>query len=318
MHLVLLTRFHSQHQGLMGMMPLGQRLMEVALKMGHTLTIINPAEIVLEFGGTGGGQFPVLWKKQPFPEADLILPMARWDDTHTWQITETLLSWGRPVLAHQRVPLGDHVSMARLLARRNIPAPRSWVMNSPEQLEIMLTETTFPLLMRSRYGGKGRKVAVVQHTGEALAHARTLAGGGQPFLVQEMPEPLGEDIRLLVIGDQVVTALHRTAPAGFVRPKEADNPRVNEIAIRPEEQHIALEGAKLYGAPFCAVSLLRTAKGPMLIEVSRVPTLTEFETAAAKDFSGMIVQHLAEMAQRLKHAQAAGTIMPLRKPGSAV
>lgn len=304
MHLILLTRFHSQHQGPAGT-PLGLRLMETALKLGHTLTIINPLEVSLAFGGQESGAFPVMWRGQPFPAADLILPIARWDDAVTWQIAETLHSWGRPITMHQRVPLGDHVSMARLLARRNIPAPRSWVLSHPAQLDMILTDVAFPLLMRSRYGGKGRKVAIVQHSGEAMSHARNLASSGQPFLVQDLPTPLGEDIRLLVVGNEVISTLHRTAPAGFVRPKESENPQVVSTTATSEEIRIALAGAQLYGAPFCAVNILRTEKGPLMLEISRVPTLAEFENTTGADFATPIVNHLAALAERNQQLKAA-------------
>jgi ribosomal protein S6--L-glutamate ligase len=187
------------------------------------------------------------------------------------------------------------------------------VLSHPEQLQILLADVKFPILMRSRYGGTGRKVAVVQHSGEAFSHARHLAAGGQPFLVQDLPDPLGQDIRVLVVGDQVVAALARSAPTGFVRPKEAGNPQVRPTTITPEETKVALAAAKLYGAPFCAVSLLRTSTGPLMLELSRVPTLVEFESVSSEDYAGMIVRHLAELAGRMKTAQANGSVTPLRQ-----
>lgn len=311
MNLILLTRFHSQHQGPLGT-PTGTRLADAALRMGHTLTIVNPAEIMLDFSQTEQGGFPVQWRGRAYPLADLTLPLARWDDNGTWQIAETLQSWGRSIAVPQRVPLGDHVSMARLMARRGIPAPRSWVLNHPEQLQMLIPDVKFPILMRSRYGGTGRKVAIVQHSGEAFSHARNLANSGQPFLVQDLPDPLGQDVRVLVVGDKIVTALARQAPAGFVRPKEAGNADVRTTTLSAEEERVALAAARLYGASFCAVSLLRTNTGPLMMELSRVPTLIEFESTTGEDYASMIVEHLTDMATRLKAASETGSVTNLR------
>lgn len=311
MNLILLTRFHSQHQGPLGT-PTGTRLADAALRMGHTLTIVNPSDIVLDFGQTEQGRLPVQWRGRDFPIADLTLPLARWDDNATWQVAETLQSWGRLVSIPQRVPLGDHISMARLMARRGIPAPRSWVLSHPEQLQMLIPDVKFPILMRSRYGGTGRKVAIVQHSGEAFSHARNLAASGQPFLVQDLPEPLGQDIRVLVVGEKVVAALARTAPAGFVRPKEAGNAKAVPITLTTEEENVALAAARLYGASFCAVSLLRTNTGPLMIELSRVPTLVEFESATGIDYASMIVTALTDVAIRMKAAQDKGAVTQLR------
>ncbi|RYG59929.1 MAG: hypothetical protein EON60_08930, partial [Alphaproteobacteria bacterium] len=134
MRFIIFTRFHSQHsQGEFVM-----RLAAAAAEQGHTISIINPADVFLDFSkgqssAAGSGSLPecpVRWRDLPFPAADLVLPIARWDDEFTWQVVETLRAWGQPVYPHNRIPLGDHVTMARLFARRNIPTPRSWVLNS--------------------------------------------------------------------------------------------------------------------------------------------------------------------------------------------
>ncbi len=310
MKLILLTRFHSQHQGA----PLVARLMQAAEAQGHQLLVINPAEVVQAFNSaTAAESCPVLWRGQPFPVADLTLPIARWDDDHTWQIAQSLEAWGYPVTMHQRVPLGDNITMARLLARSNIPAPRSWVMAHPSQLSVVMPELHFPLLMRSRYGGSGRRVAVVQHSGEAYTHAQYLATGGQPFLVQDLPEPYGEDVRVLMLGDKPVASIKRMAPAGFVRPKEEGNPLCSVSPLSAEETRIAQAAARLYGAPFCAVSMLRSKlKGPLLLEVSRVPAITEMESVTGQDLAAAIMAHVAALgALHAARKKAPSTVVPM-------
>lgn len=311
MKLVFLTRFHSQ-QGQHGQHALGQRLIQAALAKGHELQIINPADILLEFGERNGN-FPVRWRGQVYPRVDLTLPMARWDDSHTWQVAETLQNWGHPISLHQRLPLGDHITMARLLARRNIAAPRSWVLSQADQIGMIIPILEFPILMRSRYGGTGRRVVVVQHTGEAYNHADYLAKGGQPFLVQDLPQPLGQDVRVLIVGNRVAAALQRQAPPGFVRPREDGNHRVTTTTLTEAEENLALAAARMYGAPFCAVSLLRSGRGPLLLEVSRVPTLAEFEHAYQADFASIIVDELVQLSHRLAQASKEGPVVPLAK-----
>jgi ribosomal protein S6--L-glutamate ligase len=306
MKLIFLTRFHSQQ----GQHTLGQRLMQAALAQGHELQIINPAEVVLEFNHTQG-KMPVFWQGQPYPQGALTLPMARWDDAHTWQIAETLQSWGTPTSLHQRLPLGDHVTMARLLARNNLPAPRSWVLAQAEQIGIILPELVFPILMRSRYGGTGRKVVVVQHSGDAYTQAAQLAASGQSFLVQDLPQPFGEDVRALVVGGKILAALQRQAPAGFVRPREASNPHVAPTQLSAPEQSLVLTAARMYGGPFCAISLLRTAQGPLMLEFSRVPTLVEFEQTFQADFASPIIAELGHIAENLALLKPGAKVVPL-------
>jgi ribosomal protein S6--L-glutamate ligase len=296
MHIILLTRFHSNHSN----SAFTSRLAEESVKAGHQLTIINPAEVVLKFMGSRASDFPVFYNNKPFPEADLILPSARWDDTHNWQVAETLQAWQRPVVLHNRVPLGDHVTMARLYARRQIPSPRTWVLSQPMQLAIVLPEIRFPCIMRSRYGGAGRRLAVVQHSGEIYSLAEQLSNIGQPFMIQDLPEPVGEDIRVLVIGDKIGAAIHRRGPEGFVRPRESGNTHVYEAELTDEERKIVLAAAELYGAPFCTVSIVRTDKGSLLLEVARAPTLDEMEGATKHNLAAEIIVHLARLAEQTR------------------
>lgn len=296
MHIILLTRFHSNHSN----SAFTNRLVEESVKAGHQLTIVNPADVVLKFTGSRASDFPVFYNGQSFPEADLILPSARWDDAHTWQVAETLQAWQRPVVLHNRVPLGDHVTMARLFARRQIPSPRTWVLSQPMQLAIVLPEITFPCIMRSRYGGAGRRLVVVQHSGEAYSLAEQLSNIGQPFMIQDLPEPVGQDIRVLVIGQTIAASIHRRGPEGFVRPRESGNAHVHVAELTPEESHTVLAAAELYGAPFCSVSILRTEGGPMLLEVARAPTLDELEGATGKNLAEDIVAHLARLAEQTR------------------
>lgn len=312
MRFVMLTRFHSQHsQGEFVM-----RLAAAAADAGDSFTIVNPFDVSLNFsqapapsamGSHNLVNCPVRWRDLPFPAADLVLPVARWDDEFTWQVADTLSAWGQPVFPSNRVPLGDHITMARLFAQKNIPAPRSWVINSVEQLTVILPELNFPCVMRSRSGGRGRQFVVAQHSGEALEIAARLAGTGSVMLIQDLTQPWGEDIRVVMVGNKVVTAVQRFAPPGFMRPRESGNMRVIPAHLSDEEQQVASRAAQIYGAPFCAVSLLRTPQGPLLIEVSRAPVLAEIEAATGLDLAGTIINHLQAMA-----ATHGGNVVPMR------
>lgn len=299
MRYIILTRFHSQHsQGEFVM-----RLAAAAAAAGDTLTIVNPSELMLDFStgtaGKPGGSLPecpVKWRSLPFPAADLIIPLARWDDDFTWQVAETLQAWGQPVYPPNRVPLGDHVTMARLFARRGVPTPRSWVLNSADQLTVILPELSFPCILRSRHGGKGRNLSVAQHSGEAMELAQRYASVGYPFVVQDLAQPWGEDIRALVIGEEVVAAVQRFAPPGFVRPREAGNLRCQVVELTAEERKIIITASQIYGAPFCTVNILRSEHGPLLLEVARAPVLSELEAAVGNNLSARIISHLQVLA----------------------
>lgn len=182
------------------------RLQAEAKALQHSFTLVNPADVILSFTGQS---FPVSVGGQPFPEATLIVPLLRWNDTHGWQVAEALLSWGRPVLPIGRVPLGEPVAMARLFAHRNIAAPRTWVLTQAAQLGVIQPELSFPCLLRARCGGLGRRLHIAQHTGEAETFVKMLLATGQSVILQDLPLPVGEDLRALVVNRQVLATVHR-------------------------------------------------------------------------------------------------------------
>ena len=299
MRFIIFTRFHSQHsQG-----EFVVRLAAAASQLGHTFSIVNPVEVFLNFsnapnpaqGSASLPDSPVRWRDLAFPAADLVLPIARWDDDYTWQVVETLRAWGQPVFPHNRVPLGDHVTMARLFARRGIPTPRSWVLNNAEQFTVIIPELSFPCLIRSRHGGRGRQFNIAQHSGEGLELAQKFSSVGQPFVVQDLPQPWGEDIRIMMIGNRAVASVLRRAPVGFVRPRESGNLSAIQVELTAEETALAQHAANIYGAPFCAVSIVRTETGPILIEVARAPVLSEMENATGTNLAISIIEHLATL-----------------------
>ncbi len=312
MRLILLTRFHAQHKGSAFVL----RLQAEAEICGHTLQHINPAEVILSFqGGPQKAPFPVSWQGQPFPQADLIIPMLRNDDETGWQIAEALRGWGRMVQPVGRLPLGQPVTLARLFAQRGIAAPRTWVLSQANQLAMIQPELIFPCILRARSGGQGRRLMVAQHTGEAEVFLKQLLDSGQSVVVQDLPAPVGEDLRVMLINHRPVVAAHRLAPMGFVRPREDHNRQVTLTQLTPAEEALAVAASRLHGAPFCTVSLLRRGPeenegtGPLLLEVGRAPVLTELEQVSGLNLMAQVLAHLVQVAK-----QPATPLVPLPGP----
>lgn len=290
MRFCLLTRFHANHpQGGMA-----RRLTEEAAARGHEFVMVNPQEVTLSFGS---GPEAVQWKGAPFPAFNLVHYAVRWDDDHTWAIVETLKASGYKVLPAQRVPMGDSITMARLFARNNIATPKTWVFAGAPQMELVAGELPFPCLFRVRRNTGGRRVFVAEHTGEALQLAENLGANGYPFLVQEIVAPTGNDIRAFVVGGKVITAIERMAPAGYVWPREDGNSRAVPTQVTPEEAQLAVAAAKVYSAPYAAVSMVRRpGHQPLLLELSRAPTLTEVERVTNVNVAGAIVEYCISVA----------------------
>ena len=116
------------------------------------------------------------------------------------------------------------------------------------------------------------------------------------ILVQEfIKEARGSDIRCFVVGDQVVASMMRTAKDGEFRSNLHRGGTAKIIEITAEERQAALDATKALGLNLAGVDMLRSSRGPLIMEVNSSPGLNGIETATGKDVAGMIIEYLEKM-----------------------
>ena len=118
------------------------------------------------------------------------------------------------------------------------------------------------------------------------------------ILVQEfIKEAGGSDIRCFVIGEKVVAAMQRQAPEGEFRSNLHRGGAASLVKITPKERATAVKAAKVMGLNVAGVDILRSERGPLIMEVNSSPGLEGIETATGKDVAGMIVQFIEKKAK---------------------
>jgi ribosomal protein S6--L-glutamate ligase len=117
-------------------------------------------------------------------------------------------------------------------------------------------------------------------------------------LVQEyIKEAGGADIRCLVIGDKVVAAMKRQAKEGEFRSNLHRGGTASLIRITPEERSTAARAARTMGLNVSGVDILRSDRGPVVMEVNSSPGLEGIEKATGKDVAGTIIQFIEKNAR---------------------
>ena len=131
-----------------------------------------------------------------------------------------------------------------------------------------------------------------------LAETRTAAesvieafmGLKADILVQEfIKEAGGADIRCFVIGDKVIAAMKRQGADGEFRSNLHRGGTASLIRITPEERRTAISAAKAMGLNVAGVDLLRSSRGPLVMEVNSSPGLEGIENATGKNVAGLIM-----------------------------
>jgi ribosomal protein S6--L-glutamate ligase len=110
-------------------------------------------------------------------------------------------------------------------------------------------------------------------------------------LVQEfIKEANGKDLRLFVIDGKVVAAIQRVALPGEFRANIHLGGTASIIKPTAEERKIAIKAAKAMDLKVAGVDIIRSSKGPLLLEVNSSPGLEGIEGATNKDIAGEMIR----------------------------
>ncbi|MGB1543383.1 MAG: RimK family alpha-L-glutamate ligase, partial [Spongiibacter marinus] len=146
-------------------------------------------------------------------------------------------------------------------------------------------------------GTQGRGVVLAETAKAAESVIDAFRELKADFLVQEfIKEAGGSDVRCLVIGRKVVAAMQRTAASGEFRSNLHRGGSAELTKLTPAERATAVKAAQIMGLNVAGVDILRSSRGPLVMEVNSSPGLEGIETASRKNVAGEIVKFIEENA----------------------
>lgn len=162
----------------------------------------------------------------------------------------------------------DKLLTARLLRRAGVPHPRTWLIadGAPSPAPEL------PLVLKPRFGSWGRDVVRCE-TRDALDAEIARIYSTDWFrehgvLAQELVEPAGWDLRVVVAGGRVVGAARRIAADGEWRTNVALGGRTEPTAAPPLARKLALAAAAAVRGDLVGVDLLPAGAGLVVAEVN--------------------------------------------------
>ena len=160
-----------------------------------------------------------------------------------------------------------------------------------------------PVVIKLLEGTQGIGVVLAETRKAAESVIEAFMGLKANIMVQEyIKEAGGADIRCFVLGDKVIAAMKRQAQEGEFRSNLHRGGSATLVRITPEERKTAVAAAKAMGLNVAGVDLLRSARGPLVMEVNSSPGLEGIEVATGKDIAGMIVEFIEKTAASKKTA----------------
>jgi len=178
----------------------------------------------------------------------------------------------------------------QVLVNTGILMPKT-IFPSPYLSMHRIEETVgLPCVIKLLSGTHGIGVILVNDRITAESILESYVKMKQRFIVQEfISEASGSDIRVLVIGGEVVAAMRRTARQGEFRSNLHRGGNSENIELSKEEQETALAAVKALGLEVAGVDMLQSKRGPLILEVNASPGLEGIETTTGIDVAGKMI-----------------------------
>ncbi len=176
-------------------------------------------------------------------------------------------------------------------------------------LRVLDEKIGYPAVIKPVTGSWGRLLAKVNTPSAArnlLEHKRALGSYHHGvFYVQEYIEKPGRDLRIFVVGDEVIAASYRTNEHWITN--VARGAASKPCPVTPEIADISLRATRAVGLELAGIDLVETKDGYLVIEVNTGAEFKGLIQTTDVDIPGRIVDYVVDAAVRereKKHAHA--------------
>jgi ribosomal protein S6--L-glutamate ligase len=195
----------------------------------------------------------------------------------------------------------DKLFASQLFSNNDIHIPITGFAKSPmDTKDLIKMVNGAPLIIKLLESTQGKGVVLAETNKAAESVINAFKSVNTNILVQEfIKEANGQDIRCFVVNGKVVASMQRQAQKGEFRANIHQGGVASIIKITPEEKKLALKAAKVLNLAVAGVDIIRSNKGPLLLEVNSSPGLEGIENATGKDIANAMI---VAIEKRLKYS----------------
>ena len=185
----------------------------------------------------------------------------------------------------------DKLFSSQLFSKNGIKIPITGFAKSPlETKDLIDMVGGSPLIVKLLESAQGRGVVSAETNKAAESVINAFKSLQANILVQEfIKEAEGKDIRCFVVDGKVVASIMREAKKGEFRSNIHQGGLAKKVRVTPEEKKLAVKAAKIFKLDVAGVDIIRSNKGPLLLEVNSSPGLEGIESITGKDIANAII-----------------------------
>ena len=276
-----------------------KRLKEEAKKRGHEVRVINYAKCYVKVEQSK----PVVrYEGEDLGIFDAIIP----------RIAQSYTRYGSAVLRQFEMQgiystatsiaitrSRDKLRTMQLLSRAGVGIPKTLFASETSSFDDLIEQAGgAPLIIKVARGTHGNGVVLAETTKAAKAVMQAFFVENVSFLVQEfVKESAGTDIRAIVVGNKVVASMMRQSLDDDFRSNLHQGGEGKPIKLTEEERRTAIKAARAMGLPFCGVDMMRSSRGPLVLEVNSSPGFS-IEKVTGRDIADKVIEYIELNAKR--------------------
>lgn len=270
-----------------------KRLKEEARLRGHTVRVISYSKCYMAIEK---GNPVVFYNGKPLRGFDAIIP--RIAHTYTkygcavvrqFEMRDTYTTAKSIAIDRSR----NKLRSSQIFARAGVGIPKTVFAHETADLEDVINKAGgAPLIVKVARGTHGNGVVLAETRKAAMAVMQAFYVEGVSFLVQEyIKESAGKDIRALVVGNEVVASIKRQSLDDDFRSNTHQGGVGTPVELTAQEKRVAIKASKAMGLPICGVDMMRSERGPLVLEVNSSASIKTPELMTNINVAEKIIAH---------------------------
>jgi ribosomal protein S6--L-glutamate ligase len=269
-----------------------KRLVEACQQRDHNVRVIDHMRCYMDITSKHPKMF---YQGDPLEKFDAVIPRIGASKTfygtavaRQFEVMGVFVVNDSLAIARSR----DKLRSLQILAKNGVGLPVTGFAHSTKDINGLIDIVGgAPLVIKLLEGTQGIGVVLAETRSAAKSVIEAFRGLDANILVQEfIKEAGGADIRCFVVGDKVVAAMKRQGAPGEFRSNVHRGGSTTVAKLSVKERNVAVRAAKAMGLVVAGVDLLRSERGPLIMEVNSSPGLEGIEKATEIDVAGKIIE----------------------------
>lgn len=288
-----------------------KRLKEEAIRRGHEVRVINYAQCYATMEKSNP---TVSYEGENLQDFDVIIPRIASSYTRygsaivrQFEMQGVFTTTSSIALVRSR----DKLRSMQVLARAGVGIPKTvFSRGVTTDIDDLIDDIGgAPVIIKLARGthGNGVVLAETKKAAKSVLQAfYVMDDDGTNILLQEfVKESAGTDIRAFVVGGKVVASMKRQSLDDDFRSNLHQGGKGKSVKLTDEERKVAQKAAKALGLSICGVDMMRSDKGPLVLEVNPSPGFG-IEKVTGRNVAEKILDYIEQNAKRKRRRDRVG------------